>query len=312
MTAEPLAPYIGMNGEIVPWADAKIHAFSPAVKYGAGIFEGIRGYWNDDRQEMYVFKLVEHMQRLEFSQKVMGFERIVDAKEMADQTLALLRACNFRETVHIRTAVVVDGYGESGATGPITTFITAVPRPLPKKVVDGVEAQVSSWQRIPDHAMPMRVKANANYNNGRLASIQAKRDGYDAALMLNTRGKVSEGPGMCFFMIRNGRAITPSTSNDILESITRDTLIELLKDDLGMPTEERDVDRSELYAADEAFFCGTGWEITPIRTIDRLAVGDGKVGGLTKKLQDRYFAIAKGTVSDYADWCTPVYQAAAE
>ncbi len=308
MTADAPAPFISTNGKIVPWADAKIHAFSPAVKYGAGVFEGIRGYWNDDRQDMYVFRLREHMKRLEYSQKVMGFERIIDAETMADQTLELLRACAFRETVHIRSAIVVDGEGESGAIGPTCTFITAVPRPLPKKVTDGVEAQVSSWQRIPDHAMPMRVKANANYNNGRLAAIQAKRDGYGAALMLNTRGKVSEGPGMCFFMIRNGRPITPSTSNDILESITRETLIQMLADDFGLKTDERDVDRSEIYAADEAFFCGTGWEITPVRSIDRLPVGDGGVGTLTKKLQDRYFAVVTGTVADHADWRTPVYQ----
>lgn len=306
------APFIGMNGEVVPWGEARIHAFSPAVKYGAGVFEGIRGYWNDARRDMYVFRLMEHMHRLEYSQKVMGFERIIDAATMAEQTLALLRACAFRETVHVRAAVVVDGYGEAGATGPTSTLITAVPRPLPKKVTDGVEVQVSSWQRIPDHAMPMRVKANANYNNGRLADIQAVRDGYDAALMLNTRGKVSEGPGMCFFMIRNGRVITPSTSNDILESITRETLIEMLGNDFGLATDERDVDRSELYAADEAFFCGTGWEITPIRTIDRLDVGDGKVGSLTRKIQERYFAVVSGTVSDHADWRTPVYQAATE
>ena len=155
--------------------------------------------------------------------------------------------------------------------------------------------------------MPVRVKCNANYQNGRLAAVQARADGYDTALLLNSRGKVSEGPGQCFFMVRDGRAITPSTNNDILESITRDSIIQLLPRYCGLEVEERDVDRSELAAAEEAFFCGTAWEVTPILDIDGLAVGTGSIGPIVTRLKDAYFQVTKGEVDDYAEWRMPVY-----
>jgi len=156
----------------------------------------------------------------------------------------------------------------------------------------------------------MRVKCNANYNNGRLASMQAQADGYDTAIFLNSRGKVSEGPGMCFFIMRDGKAITPSTSNDILESITRTTVLQLLEE-LGVPTVERDVDRSEIVAADEAFFCGTAWEVTPVTMIDRLTVGTGSIGAITKRLQETYFDVCHGFSGAHPEWRMPVYGTAA-
>ena len=156
--------------------------------------------------------------------------------------------------------------------------------------------------------MPMRVKCNANYQNGRLAGLQAKADGYDTAILLNARGKVSEGPGMCFFIMRDGVASTPHTSSDILESITRSTVLELLQE-AGIETRERDIDRSELAAAEEAFFCGTAWEITPVVAIDRLDVGNGKVGSVVRELQDRFFSLARGESTDHPEWRTPVYGA---
>jgi branched-chain amino acid aminotransferase len=167
--------------------------------------------------------------------------------------------------------------------------------------------QVSSWQRLPDHVMPVRVKCNANYQNGRLAAMQSHIDGYDTALFLNTRGKVSEGHGMCFVMFRNGQAITPTLTSDILESITRESVIELLRDDLGIEVIEREIDRSELALADEAFFCGTAWEVTPINSIDRHPLGDGKPGPLVKALRQRYLDVAYGNVEAYPHWRTPVY-----
>ena len=215
------AKFVSVNGKIVPWNDGTVHVFSPVVKYGAGLFEGLRGYWNDDKNEMFLFRLKEHMDRLAYGQRVMRYERIVDGGTLIDQTIALIRANEFKEAIHLRVMVYVDGDGEMGATGPVSVAITAVPRPLPKQVVDGVATHVSSWQRISDVAMPARVKSNANYQNSRLATVQAKADGYGAPLLLNSRGKVSEGPGMCFFMIRDGKPVTPSISNDILESVTR-------------------------------------------------------------------------------------------
>lgn len=296
---------IYIDGEFVPWDSAKVHIFSPVVKYGAAVFEGIRGYWNEEQGKMYLFRLREHMQRMELSQRIMRFERIVPAQEMMDATVELMRRNAFTSSVHIRPTVYVGGDGESYARGPIGSFITAVRRGTPKKVENGVKAQISSWRRIPDSVMPARAKANANYNNSRYAGLQAQRDGYDAAIFLNDRGKVSEGQGMCLFIVRDGVAITPSITNDILESITRDTVIELLKAD-GVPVEQRDVDRSEFFAASEAFFCGTGAEITPIVNVDGDPIGQGGRGPLTERVQKLYFDHAFGRVADERGWLTAV------
>ncbi|MGQ3295632.1 MAG: aminotransferase class IV, partial [Shinella sp.] len=176
--------------------------FSPAVKYGAAVFEGIRGYWNTDREKMYLFRLEEHMRRLELSQRIMRFGEIVPAETMIEATIDLVRRNAFRAAVHIRPTVYVSGIGESNAQKPIGTFITAIARDTPKKVELGVRAQISSWQRISDNVMPARAKANGNYNNSRYAGLQAAKDGYDAAIFLNSRGKLSEGQAMCLFLIR--------------------------------------------------------------------------------------------------------------
>lgn len=303
----PLAKYVCMNGEIVPWDNARVHVFSPIAKYATAVFEGIRGYWSAQDEEIYLFRLEEHLQRLRYSQSFMRFDGDVDHDFLVDRTMELVRANGFRETIHIRVMAFVDGEGDLGATGPVGTAITAVPRPLPKKVVDGCSAQVSSWIRVPDHAMPLRVKCNANYNNGRLALIQSRADGYDAAILLNSRGKVAEGPSMCFFMVRDGVPVTPSVTNDLLESITRDTLLQVCREYLDLEPIEREVDRSELYGAEEAFFCGTGWEITPITSIDRLPVGDGRVGPIARRLQETYFGLVEGRIPDHPEWRTPVY-----
>ena len=303
-----LAKYVFMNGEIIPWDDARVHVFTPIAKYGTGVFEGIRGYWNAEDEEMYLFRLKEHMQRLHQSQSFMRFDEIVDGDDLIEKTIELIRANGFRETVHIRVVIHVEGEGDLASRGPVGTAITAIPRPLPKKVVDGCSAQVSSWLRIPDHAMPLRVKCNANYNNGRLALLQARADGYEAAIMLTTRGKVSEGPSMCFFMVRDGVPVTPNVTSDILESITRQTILEICREYLDLDPVEREVDRSELYGAEEAFFCGTGWEITPVTSIDQLPVGDGQVGPVVRRLQETYFNLAEGKIPDHPEWRTPVYR----
>jgi branched-chain amino acid aminotransferase len=300
------AKYVHFNGDIVSWDEARIHVFSPVAKYGIGVFEGIRGYWNAGAREMFLFRLNDHLDRLAYSQKVMRFEESVDFESLADKTAELVRANDFREAIHIRVQLYADGEGDLSACGPVGVAITAVPRAAPKQVVDGVSAQVSSWARISDRSMPARVKCNANYHNGRLAMLQAKADGYGAPILLNHLGKVSEGSAMCFFMVRDGRLITPSVSNDVLESITRDTVLTIASE-AGFRTIERDVDRSELYAADEAFFCGTGWEITPVISIDGLPVGTGAPGDVVRKLQQTYFDIVEGKNTAHAEWRTPVY-----
>ena len=291
------------NGEFVPWNEARVHVFSPFAKYGAAVFEGVRGYWSENRGRMLLFRLREHMERLELSQRIMRFGEIVPADDMCAATLDLVRRNGFRTSVHIRPTVYVDGEGGSSARGPIGTCITAVPRGTPKRVEEGCTAQVSSWERISDRSMPARAKANANYNNVRFAGIQAGIDGYDAAILLNSRGKVAEAQGMCLFLIRDGVAVTPSVTSDILESITRDTVLTLLRD-MGIAARERDVDRSEFFAASEAFFCGTGWEITPLNAVDGAPIGTGRPGEVTRRVQKAYFELVSGVSGDRPEWLT--------
>ena len=293
------------NGEFIPWDDAKIHCFTPAVKYGAAVFEGIRGYWNEEQEKMYLFRLQEHMVRMEVSQRISRFGEVVGAQEMCDATVELIRRNNFRGSVHIRPTVYIDGQGESSARGPVGSFITAIQRGSAKSVETGVKAQVSSWQRIADNVMPARAKANSNYGNARLAAIQAKHDGYDAAIFLNSRGKVSEGQAMCLFIVRDGKVVTPTVTSDILESITRDTVITLLRDQ-GYEVQEREMDRSEFYLASEAFFCGSGAEVVPLINVDGEAIGNGEPGPITRALQTAYFDVAMGRVDDTRGWLTEV------
>ncbi len=300
--------YALLDGQLVAWDDARVHIASVGFKFGTGVFEGLRSYWNATDEEMYLFRMAEHMERLEYSQRFMRFDEIVTGATVTEKTVELIRANGFRgENLHIMTTVYVSGMGGPGICGPVGLAITAQERPRSDRVLGGVTTQISSWMRVPDQAMPMRVKCNANYNNGRLATVQANADGYDTAIFLNARGKVSEGPGMCFFMVRDGVPITPSVSNDILESITRQSVLELIEDEFGIKPVERDVDRSELLAADEAFFCGTAWEVTPVLSVDRLAIGDGGIGPMTLRLQDAYFGVCDGSSGKRAEWRYPVY-----
>ncbi|NEU98210.1 aminotransferase class IV [Bradyrhizobium uaiense] len=303
-----LAPeFAYLNGRIIPWDDAKVHVFSPVAKYGIGVFEGIRGYWNEHVQQLYLFRVAEHLERYAFSQKAMRFDRAVSSNALIDSIIHLCRANAFRTTVHIRLMAFIDGAGELAAKGPVGTAITALPRKTTRQSIEGAAAHISSWMRIPDNVMPARIKCNANYHNARLAMMQAQLDGYDVAFLLNSRGKLAEAPAMCVFMVRDGQLITPSGTNDILESITRQTVIQLGREYLGVDTIERDVDRTELILAQEVFYCGTGAEITPVTSVDRMVVGCGQPGPITRQLIDIYRAIATGNNTAHERWRTPVF-----
>jgi branched-chain amino acid aminotransferase len=301
--------YLSMNGEIVPFAEAKVHVLSPCVKYGAAVFEGIRGYWNADRKDMYLFRLKEHLDRLQFSMRVMRFAAELDNRKIENALIDLIKANELREDIHIRVLAFVDGEGDMATTGPIGWSLSTLPAPTGKSVTEGVNVAISSWRRINDNSMPARVKATANYNNGRLASLQGRADGYDNVIMLTHLGRVAESPGSCFFMIRNGVPATPGVTSDILESITRDTVIRIFGEYLGKETEERDIDRTELYGAEESFFCGSGYEIQPVLSIDRLKLNGGVAGPLTRALQQKYFALVRGQSEDHPEWRTPVWRA---
>lgn len=306
----PTARFMVLNGKVVPYEECQIHAFSGVVKYGAGVFEGLRGYWNPDRNDLYVFRLKEHLGRLHYGMRVLRLDGMPTEADFHDGLLAMLRANGLRETVHLRIIAFLDGDDELGATGPTSWVCGAVPRARSKAVQDGVHVAVSTYARLADNVLPPRVKATANYVNNRAAELESKRNGYGGVLMLTAQGKVSEGSGACFFMVRDGVLHTPSVGSDILESITRDTVIELARE-LGLTVNERIIDRHEVYAAEEAFYCGSGFEVIPILSLDRLAIGDGKPGPVTRAIQKAYFDVAEGHVDSHPEWRTPVYGNAA-
>ncbi|HXJ83803.1 MAG TPA: branched-chain amino acid transaminase [Candidatus Methylomirabilis sp.] len=298
-----------LDGEFVPWEAAKLHVRTECVMRGANVFEGVRGYWDERAAELRVLQLDEHLERLHRSKKVLRLQVPYSRWDFREISLELLRRNEFREDVHLRPTVYFgegDGFGYTAETIHMGAFVTATAQRA-RRNVTGIACAVSSWQRISDRDVPPRVKAAGNYINARLATVQARVDGYDNAILLNAEGKVTEAPAACLFLIRDGVAVTPAVTSGILDSITRGTLLRLFRDELHMAVEERDVDRTELYHADEVFLCGTHTEVLPVVSVDRYPVGSGTVGGITSALRDLFFDIVRGRVARYAAWLTPVY-----
>ncbi len=304
------ATFAWLDGQIVPWAEAKIHVSTEAVLRGETVFEGERAYWNEEAGQLYIFRHAEHMRRLRQSARIMRMSIPYSDAELTTACIDLIKKNGYKGSVHFRP-VVYFAEGESNQFKPedIRTgvFILAFDRPSPPSIFTGIKSCVSTWRRNSDLASPSRVKSSGNYHNSRLAHVEARVNGFGTPIMLNDRGKVAESPNSCFMMVRDGVVITPPVTADILESITRDTLIQLFREDLGVQVVERDVDRTELYICDEAFFCGSGAEVMPVISFDHYEVGNGKVGPLTKAVQDHYFQVAKGNVAKYRKWLTPVY-----
>ena len=297
---------IMMNGELMPYADASLHPMSLAVTYAATVFEGIRAYHIPETRQFAMFRMDEHIKRLQIGMKVLRFDQTYEVNYMRDCLTRLLRANEPDADVYFRLLVYIEGTGLLASTGPVGFTAAAMPRSKPKFADSGMSLGVSSWQRLSDNASPPRIKGTANYLNARLAVHQAKADGYDGALMMTPNGKVAEAPIACFFMVRDGKLITPDGSSNILESITRDTILTRFKELTGNAAEERTIDRSELYFADEAFLCGTGQEVLPVTSIDKLTVGNGEIGPVTRQMRDDYFGIVRGTVSDHPEWRTMI------
>ena len=298
-----------IDGRYVPWDECVLHVRYQAIMTGASVFEGVRAYWNRQHKQLYIFRLREHLDRLADSMKVMRMTQRV-TPDVADACLELLRRNNFEEDVHFMPVAYFGvGEGFGAQTRPLQEgfFITAIVAPPSTSVDRGINVCTSSWRRISDSVMPPRVKAAANYQNSRFALMEARANGYDYAILLNLSGTVAEGPGACVFMIRNGEIYTPPVTAGILESITRSTLIHLVKERLGRSVIEREIDRTELYLADEVFVCGTNSEVTPIVSVDRITVGSGLPGSTTRNIQQLYFTVARGEDDTFTEWRTPVY-----
>ncbi len=304
---------VWLNGDVVAPEDAKVTVFTATAMRGANVYEGIRAYWDEERDNLYVWKLEQHLKRLFQSMKTMRMTPPYTFEQYKQAVLAWARGNGFREDVHMR---LVTYFGDGGP-GDVSKYkpdeidfgvwITGGPRKHKETLENGIHVCVSSWRRINDDSMPARIKAGSNYQNSRLAGVEARVNGYDDALILTREGKLSETPGANIMLIRDGELITPSVTSGILEGITRETLIELYHRHLNRRANERDVDRTELYAADEIFVCGSAKEVTPVVSVDRIPVGDGQPGPITRQLQDMFFQAVRGGDPDYVEMLVPVY-----
>jgi branched-chain amino acid aminotransferase len=307
--AEPAVALAWSDGRIVPWADLTVHASALGTAQASSCFEGLRGYWSTDGSQLNVFRLSEHLRRLARSLKILRLSCPYSNEQLERAVVDLLSAVTWPCDVYLRV-LAYEGSDVAGTFAPNATasiLITAMPRP--SKLMSGSTKTcvVSSWRRISDDCLPPRVKTVANYLNSRYAYLQATADGYDDAILLDQSGHVAEGSAACFFMVRDGVPITPPVTGDILESITRATLLELTTQHLGLTPVQRPIDRTELYIADEAFLCGTGGgEVTPVTSIDRYPVGSGQIGPVTCRIQQAYHDLVRAQTPYRPDWLTPV------
>lgn len=311
MVSRKRPEFLYLNGDIVPYADAKVHVLTTAFKYAASVFEGIRAYWSDARDDLFVFRLTEHLDRLVESARVARIELAASPSQMRDALLELIRRNGLKEDLHIRIlAFVGEDDGLLDSTGPAGLMIAAMPMgrfPDPTGDDGGLKAGISHWHRISDSSMPPRIKATSNYMNSRLALLQARHEGYDDAILVDSGGKVTEGPGWNIFVVRRGEVITPPVTQGILEGVTRDSLCRLFPEVHGVEVLQRVIDKTELYVAEEAFFCGSGKEVRPISSIDGFPLGSGSAGPRTREIRETYFSVARGERDEYRDWLLSVY-----
>ncbi|MCX7951673.1 MAG: branched-chain amino acid transaminase [Clostridiales bacterium] len=296
------------QGEFVKEDDIKISVRSKAFNYGLGCFEGIRAYWNEEKGQLYVFRMREHYERLLQSCKALYINIPFTVDELCSATVELLKRNNFKTTVYIRPVAYKDSSKLAPTLYDDEDKIVIYCQPLNKFMdKEAFRVCVSSWRRISDNMIPARTKPTGGYLNSALASMEAVRNGYDEAIFLTDDGKVCEGPGENIFIFKNGKVVTPPASDNILEGITRDMVIRIVKDELKLPVEERSISRTELYSADEVFFSGTAMEVAPVVEVDRRTVGDGKPGEVALKIKDLLMNAACGNNPKYMHMCTPVY-----
>ncbi|MDE2483970.1 MAG: branched-chain amino acid transaminase [candidate division NC10 bacterium] len=301
--------YAYFKGQFVPLDQAKVSIQNNTFQYGTGIFEGIRAYWNLDERQLYVFRMVEHYVRLLRNCRVLKLTIGKDAKELSEITLELLRRNHPETDTYIRPIAYVDSDGIGPKFIGYATGFAMYTLPLGDyiNVSSGIKVGFSSWRRIHDNTIPARCKVTGGYVNSALAKTEALEHGYDEAIFLTEGGFISEGSAENIFLVRDGKLITPALSEDILEGITRDTVIELAREELGIETIERPIGRTELYVADEAFLCGTGAQVSPMIEVDKRPLGSGRIGPITEKIQALYFDVVKGKRKKYLHWLTPVY-----
>ena len=303
-------PHAYFQRKLVPLAEAKIGVMTHAFNYGTAVFEGIRGNWNADDEQIYVFRLQDHYRRMRKNCRILKLDFPYTDQELADITVGLVAMCGYNEDIYLRPIAYksseVVGVRLHDLESDLLIYVTPFGPYL--DIEKGARCGTSSWRRLEDTSIPARGKINGAYVNSALAKTEAVENGYDEAVMLNEDGHVSEGSGENIFIVEDGRLVTPGVYSNVLKGITRDTVITLARDELGVETIERPIDRSELYIADECFMTGTAAHVTPVVEVDRRPVGEGGIGPITAELVRLYFEVVRGKNAKYARWCTPCYQ----
>ena len=301
--------YAYFQKKIVPLEQANINVMTHCIHYGTAVFEGIRGNWNAKQKQTYIFRLKEHFQRLANGCRVLDIKLALTIDEMCQKAVELVAKCAFQDDIYIRPLA----YTSSQTLGvrlhnlEHDFFMFAFPwGPYLDK--DKVHCGISSWHRPEDNVNPPQVKSTGIYINNALAKTEAINNGFDEAIMMAPDGYVSEGSGENIFLMTKGKLVTPGPYNNILMGITRDTVIEIAKNELGLETVERCISRAELYFADECFLTGTAAHVTPVAEIDHRKIGNGEIGPITAKLQEIYAKVIRGNHPKYMHWCTPVYK----
>lgn len=297
------------RGEFVPLREANVNVMTHAFNYGTAVFEGVRAYWNADEEQLFALDLIPHYERIRRSAALLLMDVQQSAQELADITVELLRRDGLREDAYVRPLVYksseIIGVRLHNLDSDVTIF--AIPFGQYIDTEGGVRAQVSSWRRTDDNAIPARGKITGSYVNGALTKSEAQLNGFDEAIVLTADGHVSEGSAENLFIIRDGVFITPPVTDNILEGITRGRLMKVAQEDMGHEVVIRSIDRTELYTADEIFLCGTGAQISPVIEVDRRRIGDGRPGPISRELSRLYFDAVRGRLPAYRDWLTPVY-----
>jgi len=304
-----LPNYAYFEGKIVPYAEAKVGVMTHALNYGTGAFGGVRAYWNSDEEQLFIFRPIDHFIRVLNSAKLLFAEFDHTPEDLRDITLELLRREGYKEDVYIRPLVYkadeIIGVRLHGLRDEITIFAVPFTRYIEKD--EGAHVTVSSWRRVDDNAVPARGKITGSYVNSAFIKTDALVAGFDEALVLTNEGHVSEGSAENVFMVRGGVLITPPVTENILEGITRRTIMDLASDELGIEVMERQIDRTEVYLCEEFFMTGTAAQVTAITMVDYRAIGDGEMGPITTQLRMLYHDVVRGKMPKYRHWNEPVY-----
>ena len=297
-----------LDGKWVDDADATVSVRSRALNYGLGCFGGIRGYLADDGKQVLVFRLDAHIDRLLESARVLYLRAPGTPAEIADIHLELLRKNDVHFDVYVRPLLLHNSTAMSPVLDENSTSFAVYCLPLKRYIdKDSIDVCISSWRRVSDNAIPARTKPTGAYLNSALARREAFDNGYDEAILLTEDGKVSEGSAEHVFIVRRGKLVSPPSTYDNLDGITRRSLLQMAVEDLKLGVEEREIGRSELYVAEELFLCGTGAQITPVRSVDKRMLGDGAIGPVTKRLQQYFDDVVHGRVAKRKSWLTPVW-----